>query len=225
MTYDPHDYDPYDPTIKILLPIPVERPKKIRLPRISITEEEQLLRVGQNIEAIRFIENPSEEAQLAAVEQDGLLIEYIENPSEVVKIAAVTQDGSAIKYIENPSEAVQMAAVSKEGGMLYFIFNPDSLRYSDKKDEVQIDYLSEAVQLSAVQNDTFGDAIKYIENPSEEVQLAAVHKNANAIKYIKNPSEEVQLVAVTQDGWVIQHIENPSDRVKVLAELCKEHRS
>ena len=34
---------------------------------------------------------------------------------------------------------------------------------------------------------------KYISNPSEAVQLAAVQQNGYAIKYISNPSEAVKL--------------------------------
>jgi len=41
----------------------------------------------------------------------------------------------------------------------------------------------------------WGDAIDYIDNPSEAVQLAAVKQNIYSIKYIKNPSEAVKRVA------------------------------
>ena len=39
-----------------------------------------------------------------------------------------------------------------------------------------------------------------IDNPSEELQLAAVNQNGLAIEHIDNPSEEVQLAAATQNG-------------------------
>ena len=35
----------------------------------------------------------------------------------------------------------------------------------------------------------------HINNPSEQVQLAAVRDHVSSIRYIKNPSEKVQLVA------------------------------
>ena len=44
-------------------------------------------------------------------------------------------------------------------------------------------------------------AIEYINNPSEEVQLAAVRQNGQAIRYIKNPSEEVQLIAALSKDY------------------------
>ena len=62
----------------------------------------------------------------------------------------------------------------------------------------------EEVQLEAVKYD--GNAIKYIENPSEAVQLEAIKENGYAIKYIENPSEAVQLEAVKRNGYAIQHI-------------------
>ena len=55
-----------------------------------------------------------------------------------------------------------------------------------------------------------GYAIRYIKNPSLEIQLAAVQQNGYAIKYIENPFEEVQLEAVRQDGDAIHYIKDNS---------------
>ena len=73
---------------------------------------------------------------------------------------------------------------------------------------------SEKVQLAAVERTPL--SIRYIKNPSEKVQLAAVKEWSYSILYIKNPSEKVQLVAVKKDSRLIQYIENPSERVKDL---------
>lgn len=78
-----------------------------------------------------------------------------------------------------------------------------------------IDNPSEKVQLAAVTNN--GNAIEYIENPSEEMKLAAVAENSLTIRHIDNPSEAVQLAAVMQDGEAIQHIKNPSEKVQLAA--------
>jgi hypothetical protein len=40
-----------------------------------------------------------------------------------------------------------------------------------------------------------GYLIKFIDHPSERVQLAAVRKNAYSIRYIQNPSEKVKQLA------------------------------
>jgi len=63
------------------------------------------------------------------------------------------------------------------------------------------------------------DGIKFIQNPSENVQLEAVKKYGYAIKYIIEkgivPSEDVQLTAVKQDGNAIQYIKKPSENVQM----------
>src|SRR5574344_1845703 len=61
--------------------------------------------------------------------------------------------------------------------------------------------------------------LKFIKNPSEEVQLEAVKQNGLAIQYIVNPSEEVQLEAVKQNGLAIQYIDNPSEEAQLLAKI------
>ena len=52
--------------------------------------------------------------------------------------------------------------------------------------------------------------IANIQNPFEELQLAAVRQNAYNISYIKNPTEAVKLDAVRKQGHVISRIRNPS---------------
>ena len=78
-----------------------------------------------------------------------------------------------------------------------------------------IDNPSEEVQLAAVKK--FGNSIRYIKNPSQTVQLAAVEKWSTSIQYIENPSEKVQLAAVKQYPFSIEYIQNPSEKVIQLA--------
>ena len=75
-----------------------------------------------------------------------------------------------------------------------------------------IDNPSQEIQLAAVEKWSY--SIQYIQNPSQEVQLAAVKKWSFSIQYIKNPSEKVQLVAVKKDSRVIRHIKKPTEKVK-----------
>jgi DNA-dependent RNA polymerase auxiliary subunit epsilon len=74
---------------------------------------------------------------------------------------------------------------------------------------------TEEEQKLAVQKN--GEAIQYIDNPSEEVKKLAVKKNGWAIEFIDNPSEEIQKLAVQQYGDAIQYIDNPSEEFKKLA--------
>jgi NRPS condensation-like uncharacterized protein len=55
-----------------------------------------------------------------------------------------------------------------------------------------------------------GYYIKWIKNPSEEMQLAAVKQWPYFVEYINNPSEKVQLEAVKQNPSSIKYIKIPS---------------
>jgi hypothetical protein len=61
--------------------------------------------------------------------------------------------------------------------------------------------------------------IKYIKNPSEQLQISAVRNNGHLIEFIKNPSKEVQLASVKNNGYSIEYIENPSEEVQLSAVL------
>jgi hypothetical protein len=71
------------------------------------------------------------------------------------------------------------------------------------------------VQMAAVSQD--GMAIKYIQNPSPQIQLAAVSNYGKAIQFIKNPSPQVQLAAVSTSGFAIEYIKNPSPQLQLAA--------
>ena len=54
--------------------------------------------------------------------------------------------------------------------------------------------MPELEQIECVKH--FGYAIQYIQNPSKEVQLAAVQRCWSNIKYIQNPTKMAQLTGV-----------------------------
>ena len=78
-----------------------------------------------------------------------------------------------------------------------------------------IDNPSEAVQLEAVKQKAF--TTEYIDDSTETAQLEAVKTCGGLIKYIKNPSESVQLEAVKQDSFTIKHIKTPTETVQLEA--------
>jgi hypothetical protein len=98
-------------------------------------------------------------------------------------------------------------------------FDPDNEEHclnAVKQNGYNIRYIknpSEEVQLEAVKD----HAIYFIKNPSEEVQLEAIKENGSNIYFIKNPSEEIQLAAVKQSPDSIQYINNPSIEVQKAA--------
>jgi hypothetical protein len=53
-------------------------------------------------------------------------------------------------------------------------------------------------------------------NPKYDLEKH-VYNNGKLIKFIDNPSEKVQLLVVIQDGWLIKYIQNPTQRVIQLA--------
>ena len=67
-----------------------------------------------------------------------------------------------------------------------------------------------------------GYNIRFIDNPSEEVQLAAVKEDGGSVQFIKNPLEEVKLEAVKEDGYAIQYIKNPTEEVQLEIERQKD---
>lgn len=72
------------------------------------------------------------------------------------QLKSVRQDGTLIDYIKNPSEEVQLEAVKQYPCSLYYIKHK---------------HPSEKVKLELIKK--YGKAIMFVDNPSEELQLAA----------------------------------------------------
>ena len=95
--------------------------------------------------------------------------------------------------------------------------------YNSNKSKIEnsndLNKCSEEVQLSVV-NDNARN-IEFIDNPSEEAQIAAVKQYSSTIKYIIAkgivPSKEYQLAAASTDGNTIYYIDNPSEEVQLAA--------
>ena len=101
---------------------------------------------------------------------------------------------------------------------VYNLFSEDKWMTAVKHEGLAIRYVqnpSDALQMIAVKQN--GKAIRFIKNPSEEAQIAAVKQDGRTIEYIKNPSEAVKMAAVQENGYVIQYINNPSEEVKMAA--------
>jgi len=96
-----------------------------------------------------------------------------------------------------------------------------------KANSFTINKMSETEQIVAVENSP--KLIRYIDNQSEKVQLAAIESSPNAhyvkkiAKYIKNPSEKVQLALIEKYPNAIKYIKNPTKKVQLRAkELNKK---
>ena len=133
-------------------------------------------------------------------------------------------------FLQNTKAKMNDFIIKKE--TLNEYFNTDKFI----KDYTLADFGYEDVKLETYENQLkaikkYGDLIRYIENPSEEIQELAVKQNGLNIQYIINPahlnvskpkqqfcvSEEIQKLAVQDYGMAIKYIENPSEEVQKLA--------
>ena len=64
---------------------------------------------------------------------------------------------------------------------------------------------------------------KFVQNPSEELCLAAVQQNVCAIQYIENPSEELQLIAVKKNYKAAAFCTAPA-AVNLAMQLSKQNK-
>ena len=173
---------------------------------------------------LKFIKNPSKKVQLEAVKHHGLAIKYIDNPTEEMQIEAVKNNSGALQYIKNPSEAMQIEAVKKSYKIIDMVENPTS-RFREAALKYQTTYalkkyknLTKKEQLIAVK-ELKHNAIKYIDNPIEEVQMIAVKANSSSIREIKNPTEKVQSYVLSEGDYNCDYIQNKTTTV---AKKCNE---
>ena len=141
----------------------------------------------------------------------------LNNSSKEIRLYSIKNNPYNIKYIDNPSEEEQLLAynVRDKGNfpgypIVKLIKNP-----CQKLQEITIK-----------ENPCL---IKYIDNPSEEMQMFAI-KTATLPEYqkiyglidgaimldIKNPSENVQAEAIKNWKNAINFIENPTEKIKNL---------
>ena len=64
-------------------------------------------------------------------------------------------------------------------------------------------------ELEAVRENGYN--IRFITNPSEELQLEAVKQHYKLIKFIENPSKEVQLAAIDSHHNMYEKIKEEND--------------
>ena len=146
---------------------------------------------------------------IEAVLQDGLVIQLIKNPSQYLQDIAIKQNPWSLQYIDNPSEQNLLDAVSQDGLILELImkkFFPNTFSF-DK------------IFMEAVKEDS--NAIKYINNPSDELCEEAVSKCGSTIRFIKNKTDNIKKFAVEDDGLSLEYI-NYNDQTPELIKLAIE---
>ena len=59
------------------------------------------------------------------------------------------------------------------------------------------------------------ELLKFIDNPSEELQLDVINENPRYIRYIKNSTEKIQLMVAEKDPLSILGVNNPTEKVQL----------
>lgn len=179
------------------------------------TADVQMKAVKKNPLAIRYIEHPTPAVQEYVIQRDPSYAVHINDPCEHVQNILIDMDCSYIRKIAHPSETMAVRAVQANGLLLEAI--PDEFK-------------TENVVKEAVKQN--GYAIKFVQNPSEEVlRLAvtstpkvitmipgaslavkhiAVNRDPNVLRLMDHPEEELQLIGVEADPYVINSIKEPS---------------
>lgn len=74
---------------------------------------------------------------------------------------------------------------------------------------------SKEVQKEAIKNVPL--SVQYIEKIDEEIGIISVKSLWNSLGLIKNPTEEIIKEAIKTKGWAIQFVKDPSEELQVLA--------
>lgn len=127
----------------------------------------------------------------------------LSNLSEKELIELIEKGELFLKDCPIQTKEICLAAVRKNGLELHFVIDR-----SDK--EICLEACKE-----------FGDALQFLPRPlrSDEIEKAALINDGCAIRFFDNPSEELCLLAVKQTGKAIQYIKNPTK--KVCEESCE----
>jgi len=152
----------------------------------------------------------TQKIQKIAVEADWNALQYIEKPSKLVQLAAVNKNASAIKYLKYPDESVLVIALQKNWHVAKYVQDETILQHAAMKNVELIRFInepSESLQLAVVSQRA--DLVRYIKNPTQKVKMLAVNTNPQLIKYFKNPERDVQMAAVKKDETCASLIDNP----------------
>jgi len=201
---------------------------------------------------LEFIKEPSEEMCMVALLSNWKAIEFIENQTLEMCELAFNKCEKAFKFCKIKTKEMIETAIGKNGMLLEFVdldtFNDEaameicgtafiedrrSIRFIPGKHQ------NETMSLNAVS--AYPDLLKYIENPSNQVIVAAISKQPNIFSEIDNPTEDMCIAYVSKNGikikdvpkelqtdnvcyfavddtpWAIQHIENQTEDLCVHA--------
>jgi hypothetical protein len=177
------------------------------------SESAQLKAFKYNPRIKKYIKNPSEFIQLELLIDNLDNFNLIKNPTQKVidyykSMSEILKNPYNIIDVENPSEKMQFEALFIDINVFPYIKNPTQKvidYYKDRK----------SLTLRLVEEDPY--YIRDVENPSEEVQLAALKGDDYVFRWIKNPTQKVidfynKIKVIKDDSEfpVVSSIINPS---------------
>lgn len=136
---------------------------------------------------------------LALVSTNGNRIALVPNPTLGIRKAAIKRTPSAIAYISDPTLYEQELAILTQGK-------------NDRFGLLELLELIPTIDKTVVETTIhhYGCCIKLIGNPTYEQKKIAVNTDGDAIQYIKNPEEELQLLAIRDQVAYIILVDNPA---------------
>ncbi len=145
----------------------------------------------------------------------------LEFRSEVKKKFGKLDDQKRARFIQKLPLEDKFKYIEKYPQLIRFLSDPLTIAtvIGRRSTASAIRYIanpSEELQERAVRA-SYGDAIRWIKNPSEYVQMTAVQLNGNTLKYIDNPSNTIISHAVRSNSDAIRWVDNPSEELQWLA--------
>ena len=168
------------------------------------TEDAQLMAVNRNAGTIITIREPTNAVYMAAIKGDPHTIQYVKVQPKSILDACKYQ---ILKYILKRI---------KDGTM----HSPDELilRNIQHTNWPELDIILKSLKSGATKLDEIRRSpIVRVDNETEKDQIEAITKDWRSIKFLKNPSLNVQLAAVKQSSYALLHINGVLDKTIIAA--------
>ena len=162
---------------------------------IKQTEEQCLVAIKSNANALIYAKHTTEPILLAAVKQKGSMLKYIKDPNNKICLAAINQDPNALEYIKYQTEEMILIAVKKCALATKLIKKPsldiykklininlNSHQYMDEK------YINDKFIMDVWKIILLNDGLQLEKCKKQTVILCeyAIESNPHAIKFIND---------------------------------------
>ena len=180
----------------------------------DIIEEMFLKRVKKIIIAVK---NKSQNVKNCIFELLSICINEFSRTDEKFILFALGKCGELIQYIVDPSFEMQEAAVKNNPLCITYIKTPFNFIENYCLDYINhsLDNLSNEEKLNRINSNP--SLIKYVNNPSIELQIAAVKSDPTLISIIEDPDEKVQLIVYKKDPACLEYVEFVNEKLQVKA--------